>query len=128
MTTGALSSVLEDAPRPAFAARVGPGVESALPGRPSPAAELQTAASEPLPAGVWQVQVGAFRNTQAAEAHLRTLESGVPELARLTPIHRLRGRLNQVRIAGIENEAAARALCKRIAAAGGGCFVVEPEG
>jgi hypothetical protein len=142
MTTGALSSALDGGPDPAFAARVGQSVASARPAtqaraaNPAPAVPAAQAASVavpaaapavPSPAGVWQVQAGAFRNTLAAEAHLRALESSVPELARLSAVHQLRDGVNRVRIAGIEDEAAARRLCQRILAIGRGCFVVRPR-
>ncbi|HEX8380245.1 MAG TPA: SPOR domain-containing protein [Allosphingosinicella sp.] len=132
LTTGALSSALDGEPQPAFAARIAQKVASAPAGmqaRPAArgAAAPAAASSAPPPGGIWKVQVGAFRDTVAAEAHLRALESGVPELARLTPIHQLRGGLNRVRIGGIEDEVAARELCARITATGRGCFVVGPE-
>ncbi|HEX8480770.1 MAG TPA: SPOR domain-containing protein [Allosphingosinicella sp.] len=137
LTTGALSSALDDAPQPAFATRIAREAASLPPATRPPAAAPAAAApasaapaalnSAPLATRVWQVQVGAFRSTAAAEAHLRTLESGVPELARLTPVHQLRGGLNRVRIGGIEDEGAAHRLCARIAASGRGCFVVGPE-
>lgn len=131
LATGTLSSALDGGPAPAFAARIGQTVASAQPGTKAhaaiPASAAPAAASPgPQPAGVWQIQVGAFRNTQAAEAHLRTLEAGIPELARLTAVHQLRGGLNRVRIGGIEDEAAARGLCASIAASGRGCFVAGP--
>ena len=129
---GTLSSVLEGGPDPAFAARIGRSVANAQSGieahASTPAAALPAAlASAPPPAGVWQVQVGAFRDAQAAEAYLRALESDAPELAKLTATHQLRGKIDRVRIAGIGDEAAARALCSRLVAIGRGCFVVRPE-
>ena len=93
----------------------------------APARVAAAPSPPPLPARDWQIQVGAFRDTAAAEAHLRALESGLPELAGLTPAHQLRGRLSRVRIGGIANEAAARRLCARAEAVAGGCFVVRPE-
>lgn len=132
LTTGALSSALDGGPDPAFAARIGRGVanvRSSMEARAAiPAVTAPTsAASAPPRAGPWQIQVGAFRNTVAAETYLRTLESEVPELGRLSAIHQLRGGLNRVRVGGIEDEAAARSLCARILAARPGCFVVAPE-
>lgn len=132
MTTGALSSVLEIGPRPAFTAPIGPKVANAQPATETRAAasgQMPSANGSPAtpPAGPWQIQVGAFRNTISAEIHLRALESEVPELARLSAIHQLRGGLNRVRIGGIGDEAAARRLCDHIAAVGRGCFVVRPE-
>lgn len=128
---GTLSSAFEGGPDPAFAARIRQSVSGAEPGIEAhasvPAEAVPAAASAPPPAGLWQVQVGAFRNAQAAEAHLRALEGEVPELARLTAIHQLRGKIDRIRIAGIGDEAAARGLCSRIAAVGSGCFVVRPE-
>lgn len=130
LMAGTLSSVLEGGPDPAFAARIRQSVASAPPGIEAhasvPAKAVPAAASAPPPAGAWQVQVGAFRNAQAAEAHLRALESQVPELAKLTATHQLRGKIDRIRIAGIGDEAAARELCSRIAAVGSGCFVVRP--
>lgn len=140
LSTGTLSSTLGGGPDPAFAARIGqsvaragPGMEAraaALPAMPVPAAVPAAAAAAPPPApqGVWQIQVGAFRDTSAAEAHLRALEAEVPELGGLTRTHQLRGRINRVRIGGIANKPAARALCERILAVGRGCFVARPEG
>jgi cell division septation protein DedD len=131
LATGTLSSVLDGAPDAAFAARIGRTVASARSGdeahAATPAAGIPAASpSAPPAAGAWQVQVGAFRNASAAEAHLRALESQLPELARLTRTHQLRGDLNRIRIGGIEDEAGARGLCGRILAAGRGCFVVRP--
>lgn len=132
LATGMLSSALDGAADPAFAAEVGRSVESAQSGtqvRTAIAAGSAPAASSsaPPPAGVWQIQVGAFRNSFAAEAHLRALEGEVPELKALTAIHQLRGDVNRVRIGGIEDEATARELCARILAIGRGCFVAGPE-
>jgi cell division septation protein DedD len=135
LATGGLSSVLDGGPDPAFAARIARSVASgpspiearAAPPPAAPAASVPAASEPAPPAAAWQIQVGAFRNVVAAEAHLRSLESGVPELARLTATHRLRGGLNRVRIGGIADETAARGLCARIVAAGNGCFVVAPE-
>jgi hypothetical protein len=133
MTTGALSSALEDRPGPAIEARIGPGVVDAQRGaetRAAMSAQIPPAGSPSAtpPVGPWQIQVGAFRNTISAETHLRALEGDVPELARLSAIHQIRGGVTRVRIAGIGDEAAARGLCEQIASAGRGCFVVRPEG
>ncbi len=135
LAAGALSSALDGAPDSAFAARIGQSVASLRPNMeahaaiPAPAAlaPLAAAGSEPSPAGGWRIQVGAFRTLPAAEAHVRTLKSELPELARLPAIHQLRGDLNRVRIGGIGEKAAARRLCARILATGRGCFVVGPE-
>jgi cell division septation protein DedD len=132
LTTGLLSSALDAVPHPAFAGRI---EQLAAAGRPTrdakaalPAATAPAAASSaPRRAGLWQIQVGAFRSRQAAEAHLRALGSDMPELARLTAAHQLHGRIDRVRLGGIEDEAAARQLCSRILATGRGCFVVRPE-
>lgn len=132
VATGMLSSALNGAPDPAFAAQVGRSVEGAQSGTQARAAISDGSApaassSAPRPAGVWQIQVGAFRNSSAAEAHLRALEGEVPELAPLAATHLLRGDINRVRIGGIGDEAAARELCARILAVGSGCFVAGPE-
>jgi hypothetical protein len=132
LMAGTLSSVLEGGPDPAFAARIHQSLASAQPGLEahasvSPAAGASPPVSAPAPAGAWQIQVGAFRDAQAAEAHLRALESEVPELAKLTVSHQLRGEIDRIRIAGIGDEAAARKLCSRLRAVGRGCFVVRPE-
>lgn len=132
LIAGTLSSALEGGPDPAFAARIGQGIagaQSSIKAHASSPAEAAPAANDsPQPlAGAWQVQVGAFRNAQAAEAHLRALESDVPELANLTAIHQLRGKIDRIRIAGIGDEAAARGLCSRILEVGRDCFVVRPE-
>ncbi|HEX8063744.1 MAG TPA: SPOR domain-containing protein [Allosphingosinicella sp.] len=135
MTTATLSSALDGGPDPAFAARIGESVAGFRPGMEAHASTSgATAAASARPPLAprsgpgWQIQVGAFRNTPTAEAHLRALERAVPELGRLTAVHQLRGRVNRVRIGGIEEEAAARGLCEHIRAAGSGCFVVAPEG
>ncbi len=135
--TGTLSSALNGGSDPAFAARSGQDVagdrsareaNAAIPAAAVPAAAIPaTGSSAPRPAGIWQIQVGAFRNTRAAESHLRALEENVPELARLTAFHQLRGDISRVRIGGIEDEAAARELCARILAVGRDCFVARPE-
>lgn len=136
LTAGSLSAALESGPDPAFSARIrqsGASAQSAIRARPPiPAAAVapeapSSSSPAPEPAGDWQVQVGAFRNTFAAEAHLRALNAEVPELERLTATHQLRGGINRVRIGGIGDEAAARDLCERIAAAGRCCFVARPE-
>ncbi len=129
LATGALSSALDGGPSPAFAAGIGRNVESVQPQAKArtatPAPALPSHAS--LPADLWQIQVGAFRTISAAEAHLGALESELPELARMEPTHQLRGGLHRVRIGGIGDEPAARALCARILAAGRGCFAIRPE-
>lgn len=132
LASGMLSSTLGGGPDPAFAAQVGQSVASPQPGAEARAAISAASApaassSAPPPAGVWQIQVGAFQNSFAAEAHLRALEGEVPELKPLTATHRLRGNITRVRIGGIEDEAAARRLCARILAVGRGCFVAGPE-
>lgn len=132
LTTGTLSSALNGGADPAFAARIEQGIEPAQSAMAAhaaiPAAIVPRAGSSaPRPAGVWQIQVGAFRNALAGEAHLRALESEVPELAQLSASHQLRGDLNRVRIGGIDDETAARELCARILAVGRGCFVAGPE-
>jgi hypothetical protein len=78
--------------------------KAALPAATAPAAAL----SATRRAGLWQIQVGAFRSRQAAAAHLRALESDMPELERLTAAHQLHGRIDRVRIGGIEDKAAAQ--------------------
>lgn len=133
LATGAVSSTLDGGPDPAFASRIarsvpgaGPGIEAraaAAPAAPAAAAVAVPPAPSPPPRGLWQIQVGAFRDTSAAEAHLRALEAEMPELAGLDRIHQLRGRISRVRIGGIAGEPAARALCARILTAGSGCFV-----
>jgi cell division protein FtsN len=130
LTTGAVSSALDGGPDPAFAARIGrvaAGMSSGMEAHAAApaAAVLPVRASAPAPG--WQVQVGAFRKTPAAEAHLRALEQAVPELARLTPVHQLRGGLNRVRIGGIGDEASGLELCERISSAGSDCFVIGPD-
>lgn len=139
LATGTLSANLDGGPEPAFAARIRQQVagaqpvtqaRAALPAATAPAAPAVPSASAPSTppaAGVWQIQVGAFRNTFAAEAHLRALEKEVPQLAQLSRTHQLRGKINRVRIGGIEDEPAARGLCARIRAAGRDCFVAGPE-
>jgi cell division septation protein DedD len=137
LAAGTVSAALEGGPDPAIAARVAQDVAQAgpareanaaipVPAKAAPAAPPPAPSSAPPPAGDWQVQVGAFRSTVAAEAHLRSLEGDVPGLARLTRAHQLRGNINRVRIGGIEDEASARELCAQILAAGRGCFVAGP--
>ncbi|MGA9582707.1 MAG: SPOR domain-containing protein [Allosphingosinicella sp.] len=123
LATGTISSAMDG----------GPGAPSLQPvaialaaAPPAPAQEIPSL--EPPPAGGWQVQVGAFRSLPAAEAHLRALESELPELTRLTAAYQLRGGLNRIRIGGIGDESAAGGLCERIAETGRGCFVVGPAG
>jgi cell division septation protein DedD len=137
LATGALSSALEAGPEAAFSERIkrsvagaGPGTEAhaAIPAAAAPAAAPSSAppSSVPRPAGVWQVQVGAFRNPSAAEAYLRALQGALPELAQRTATQGRFGELNRVRIGGIEDEGTARALCDRVLATGRGCFVLRP--
>lgn len=138
LATGTLSASLDGGPEPAFAARIRqsvagaePGTEAraAIPAATAPAAlsSSSPASAEPTAAAIWQIQVGAFRNTAAAEAHVRALEKEVPQLAQLTVTHQLRGGINRVRIGGIEDETAARRLCASIRAVGRDCFVAGPE-
>lgn len=142
LATGTLSASLDGGPEPAFAARIRQGVAGGQPGTEARAVVPATTATaaissfsssppapaEPTAAGLWQIQVGAFRNTFAAEAHVRALEKEVPQLEQLTLTHQLRGSINRVRIGGIQDEAAARELCARIRAVGRDCFVAGPEG
>lgn len=132
LATGTLSSALDGGSGPAFAAGIGQRVAKARSGMEAhaaipPAAIPNVASPAPAPRALWQIQVGAFRNGPAAEAHLHALESEVPELAQLPDAYLLRGSINRARIGGIGDESAARDLCARILAAGHGCFVVRPE-
>ena len=131
LTMSLLSAAVDGGPDPAFAAGIARGVAGTQSGMAAHAAvataPVPAPASSPSPAGDWQIQVGAFRDTAAAEAHLRARESKLAELAGLSPVHQLRGSLTRVRIEGISNEAAARRLCARVEAVAGGCFVVRPE-
>lgn len=131
LAAGTLSSVLDGGSAPAFAAKVGQSVASARLGMEAhaaaPVARAPIPSSRPPSTGVWQVQVGAFRTAQAAEAHLRAVKSEVPEVAHLSGSNQVRAGLNRVRIGAIEDEAGARELCRHIVAAGRGCFVVGPE-
>ncbi|HYW15341.1 MAG TPA: SPOR domain-containing protein [Allosphingosinicella sp.] len=134
LASGALSFNLGGGPDPAFAAGIKQSVAGARPGREAqatlPAVRIPPPGAAPAPRqpfGVWQIQVGAFRNMSAAQADLAALESQVPELGRLKATHQLRGTINRVRIGGIEDEAGARRLCARLAEIGRGCFVAGPE-
>jgi cell division septation protein DedD len=138
LATGTLSASLDGGPEPAFAARIRQSVagtqpvaeaRAAIPAETAPASPSAFASPPPAAAGAgaWQIQVGAFRNAFAAEAHVRALARQVPELERLTLTHQLRGKINRVRIGGIEDEEAARELCARIRAVGRGCFVAGTE-
>lgn len=139
LATGSLSAGLDGGPEPAFAARIRQSVAGAQPGTEARAAipaatapmaisaSSSLASAEPTAAGIWQIQVGAFRNTVAAEAHVRALQKEVPQLAQLTLTHQLRGKINRIRIGGIPDEPAARELCERIRAVGRDCFVASPE-
>jgi hypothetical protein len=79
-------------------------------------------------AGIWQIQVGAFRSPAAAQSQLRAAESLVPELASLAEAPLAYGDMTRARFRGIANEAEARRLCGRVSEAGGRCFVVAPGG
>lgn len=120
-------------PDPAVTAQIKQSVAGAQPGTqaqaavPAGAVPAASSSAPPRAPGIWQIQVGAFRNSFAAEAHLRALERELPQLAQLSRSHQLRGTINRVRIGGIADEAAARELCAGIAAVGRGCFVAGPE-
>ena len=76
--------------------------------------------------GGWQVQVGAFRSRQAAEAHVAALGSRVPELSALAAEFQPARALTRVRIGGIASREDARRLCGSVRSHGSGCFPVSP--
>jgi hypothetical protein len=75
----------------------------------------------------WQIQIGAFRNSGAAQAQLRAAEGLVPELTSLGGALQRQGEVVRARYAGIAEETDARRLCGRIIETGGQCFVVPPD-
>jgi len=117
------------ATRPAAAAPAGPatGAPRALtPATPSPAAPV---AATPAPSGAYVLQIGAFKTQSEADAAWRTyrgkhaaLLTGYSPDVRQVDLDE-KGTWYRLRIAGFNDREVASALCDRLKADGGGCFL-----
>lgn len=88
---------------------------------------LATVLTGPQRAPEWQIQLGTFERREAAEAHLRNAAATVPELRGRTLRAEPYGALTRARIAGFEDEAAARRACAAFEGGDEVCFVVIPD-
>ena len=96
-----------------------------------PAAPVRPAATPATPAGRWHVQLGALNSEAAARSAWESAVRRVPELASRHPVITELKRENQptlwrLRVGGLVDAAAARALCEAVKAKGGNCVPVSP--
>ncbi len=127
------------APAPGAASPATPSPQAAapvqaapVPARPAPAARAATpptTAAPPANAGRVQVQLTAATSEEAARGEWERLRRRVPELAgrepRITRFEREgRSPLFRLRVGGLADPAAARALCEQVRARGGACMPV----
>jgi len=108
-------------------ATANPSATAAAPTRPAAAA--RTAATPAAATGRVQVQLTATTSEEAARAEWERLRRRVPELAgrepRITRLERDgRPPLWRLRVAGLADAAAARALCEQVRAKGSACVPV----
>ena len=114
-------------PQPTVAARQGAPAPATTVARPVEAAPAAPAARMPTtPAGRSAVQLSAAATEAAAQAEWERLRRRVPELAGMTPrITKLdregREPLWRLRVGGLADPAAARALCEQLRAKGAAC-------
>ncbi len=93
--------------------------------------EADQAATPAAPAGRWQVQLGALNSEASARSAWESAVRKVPELASRHPVITELKRENQptlwrLRVGGLADVAAARALCDAVKAKGGNCVAVSP--
>jgi cell division septation protein DedD len=101
--------------------------ETAAPPRPAPS----PARPAPAATGRWQAQLGALNSEAGARAAWDRLTKQVPALQGYQPaISRLeregQSPLWRLRVAGLADAAAARALCEQVRDKGGACLPVAP--
>lgn len=114
-------------PSPAPSALAAPAMAPPVPARP--AVPAPPASAPPASAGRVQVQLGALRSEEAARAEWERLRARVPELAGRSPaISRVEREgqppLWRLRVGGLPDRDAARALCEQVQARGGACAVI----
>ena len=76
--------------------------------------------------GGWRIQIGTFRSRDSAVARLEATARNVPELATAGIEPSPHGALTRARFVGLPDAASARAMCNKIVANGGSCFVLPP--
>lgn len=110
-----------------------PAAAPAPQARPEPAPAPAPARPAPAPAaaGRWSIQLGALASEAAARATWERMAHQVPALHGHQPAISRLERDGQVplwrlRMAGLADGAAARALCGQVRAKGGGCLPVAP--
>ena len=102
-----------------------PAVRPAVPARPAAPAAV------PAATGRWHIQLGALNSEAAARTAWETAARKVPELTGRHPaITELKRdgqpTLWRLRVGGLADAAAARALCEAVKAKGGNCVPVSP--
>jgi uncharacterized protein len=112
-----------DAPRPAPATAGPPPAP-----RPAPAAAAVAAAPIPAPAptasGAWRIQLGAFGAAANADAMWARVK-GRPELTGHPRLNVKAGAVTKLQAGGFASQAAARAACGKLQAAGFTCLAVK---
>lgn len=99
-----------------------------LPVKPILHATATKAGPKPAPAsagGTWQVQLGAYGSSGAAQAAWKTLSGKAAALRALRPSYEKAGAMTRLRAGPLDREGAQKA-CAAAKAAGGGCFPVAP--
>lgn len=128
LLTGAVSTSL---PSTSYATAPSPkavlaSIRTIEPERESSAAARAIGMIDTGPA--WQIQVGSFSRSEAAEARLRSIAGQLPKARDWTSIVAPFGSLSRARIGGFADEAAARGACAAMDERGIECFVVPPRG
>ena len=78
------------------------------------------------PRGAWRIQLGAYGSPDRARADWTRLATRVPTLAGLDQRIVSVGAIQRLQAVGLTGRRDAEGLCRRIRAAGGGCFPVAP--
>lgn len=116
------------APRPVA---VRPGLPPGITPAPAPVTAVRSATFAPAPAaapaattGAWRVQLGAFGLLANADALWAKLKSR-PELAGKPRLNVKAGAVTKLQAGGFASEAAARAACAKLSAAGQTCIATR---
>ncbi|MBB4616511.1 SPOR domain-containing protein [Sphingomonas abaci] len=126
----AVATEMTGLPADALAAAAGPALarlEAALLAPPPPAVRMAAApaaAAEPLPAGDWRIQIGAFTGQARAEAAWALARDRAPSLAKFQPRFDPvpNSPLVRVQIGPAADRAGAVAMCAAAAAGGFDCL------
>lgn len=95
--------------------------------KPGPKPRLAAAAATaPMGAGSWRVQLGALDSEALARAQWARLKSRIGALSGLQPSYEQAGAFTRLRAGPIASKAAANSVCAAAKAAGQPCFPVAP--